>query len=142
MSTIPTGSSGDKEFWARWTPPLTFIVTFDGNGGSAIAPLTIGEYEKIPKPADPTRPGFTFGGWYSNNTAYDFDTRITEATTLTAKWIKYTVIFNSREGSTVPSQTVEQHGATVTKPVDPTRTGYSFAGWYYEEYRYGNGRCP
>ena len=55
--------------------------------------------------------------------------------TLYAKWTptgsqtSYTVTFNSAGGSSVPSQTVVD-GGKVTRPEDPTRTGYFFTGWY------------
>jgi len=39
------------------------------------------------------------------------------------------VLFDTNGGSFVPSQTVN-HGDKITKPVDPTKTGYIFAGWY------------
>ena len=42
---------------------------------------------------------------------------------------KYTVTFNVNGGSSVSAQSVET-GKLVTKPVDPTREGYIFAGWY------------
>ena len=41
---------------------------------------------------------------------------------------KYIVSFDTKGGSTVPSQTVEE-GTKTQKPSDPTRTGYTFAGW-------------
>ena len=40
----------------------------------------------------------------------------------------YTVTFNSKGGSRVTVQTV-QEGDTVEKPVDPTLQNYGFAGW-------------
>ena len=43
----------------------------------------------------------------------------------------YTVTFNSNGGSEIAAQTVEE-GAIVTKPDDPTRSGYIFAAWYRE----------
>ncbi len=43
--------------------------------------------------------------------------------------LKYTVTFDSNGGSAVKSVDVE-NGGTVTKPTDPTREGYTFAGWY------------
>ena len=41
----------------------------------------------------------------------------------------YTVEFNSNGGTEVESQKV-QEGSKVTKPTDPTRSNYTFAGWY------------
>ncbi|MCR5100709.1 MAG: InlB B-repeat-containing protein, partial [Butyrivibrio sp.] len=48
-----------------------------------------------------------------------------------AKWKakEYTVSFDTKGGSEVTSQTVK-HNNTATKPVDPTKEGHEFAGWY------------
>lgn len=45
---------------------------------------------------------------------------------------RYTVTFDSNEGSVVESKTVES-GSTVNEPTDPTRDGYTFAGWWTDE---------
>ncbi len=44
----------------------------------------------------------------------------------------YTVTFNSNGGTSVASQTVSE-GGKITKPTDPTKTGYTFSGWYLSE---------
>ena len=44
----------------------------------------------------------------------------------------YTVSFESNGGTAVDSQEITENG-TVTKPEDPTREGYTFAGWYADE---------
>ena len=44
----------------------------------------------------------------------------------------YTVSFESNGGTAVDSQEITENG-TVTKPEDPTREGYTFAGWYVDE---------
>ena len=64
-------------------------------------------------------------------TASDLNT-ITETTTLYARPKGNTVTFNSNGGSAVDSQTV-RIGSTATRPTDPTRTGYTFAGWYSDK---------
>ena len=58
------------------------------------------------------------------------DSDVTVDVTFTAK--DYTVTYESNGGSTVPSQTVK-YNETANKPADPTRSGYTFAGWYPEE---------
>ena len=58
------------------------------------------------------------------------DSDVTVDVTFTAK--DYTVTYESNGGSTVPSQTVK-YNETANKPADPTKSGYTFAGWYTEE---------
>lgn len=43
--------------------------------------------------------------------------------------LTYSVTFNSNGGNAVPSQIVK-YNETATPPIDPTRTGYVFSGWY------------
>jgi len=45
----------------------------------------------------------------------------------------YTVTFDSRGGTDVPSQTDVMFGEYVTEPEAPTREGYAFTGWYADE---------
>ena len=58
------------------------------------------------------------------------DSDVTVDVTFTAK--DYTVTYESNGGSTVPSQTVK-YNETANKPANPTKSGYTFAGWYTEE---------
>ena len=64
-------------------------VTFESNGGSAVTPQTV-EYNKAAtKPADPTKSGMTFTGWFTDadcTKAYDFSTPVTADITLYAGW--------------------------------------------------------
>ena len=48
---------------------------------------------------------------------------------------KYTISFETDGGSVVEAQQVER-GSKVTKPDDPTKDGYAFAGWYLGEEEY------
>jgi len=107
----------------------TATVTFD----SGVASQTVEYGAKATKPADPTKTGYTFAGWYNGETAYDFNTAVTGNLTLTAKWVinKYTVSFDSG----VAAQTVE-YGAKATKPADPVKEGFVFSGWYKGETAY------
>ncbi|MEG2658934.1 MAG: InlB B-repeat-containing protein, partial [Clostridiales bacterium] len=83
----------DNEYnrlYVSWAA-TTFTVTFNTNGGSAVADITgVVSGSKINKPTDPTKKGYTFGGWYTDNkfaTAWEFDkSTVTANTTLYAKW--------------------------------------------------------
>ena len=114
-------------------PNLKFIVTFDNEGTRTTAIIDNGA--KLTAPAAPTKEGYRFGGWYYDNSGskakWNFDTdTVTRAMTLTAKWVRtYTVTFETSGGRAVDPVTVDA-GSTVTKPADPTKSGYTFGGWY------------
>lgn len=64
-------------------------VSFDTDGGTAIADQTVRVGAKAEKPADPTKSGYTFAGWYKEDTfttVFDFDDAITADTTVYAKF--------------------------------------------------------
>ena len=114
-----------------------YSVTFDSDGGSKVDTITVTEGNTATKPADPTKNGFTFGGWYLGETKYNFSSPVTDNITLKASWVQitYTVTFDSDNGSGVESQTVAE-GSTPTKPTDPIKTGFNFGGWYLGETKY------
>ncbi|MBQ8399986.1 MAG: InlB B-repeat-containing protein [Clostridia bacterium] len=113
-------------------------VSFNANGGS-VSPATIivtygSKYGTLPTP---TRTGYTFKGWY---TAASGGTQITASTTVSttapqtlyAQWsaINSTVTFDANGGSvSTASKTVTYSSTYGTLPT-PTRTGYTFKGWY------------
>ncbi len=68
-------------------------VSFETGEGSKVDFQTTAD-GKLVKPADPTRDGYTFGGWYTDEAcaqAYDFSTPVTADLTLYAKWTKNAV---------------------------------------------------
>ena len=128
--------SESTTIYAQWKD-ITYTVTFNSDGGSPVNSQNIVKGQLATKPADPTRTGYTFLGWFLGENEYNFTTPITGDITLVAKWQKddggekqiFTVSFNSNGGSQVDPQQVEEE-QKVTKPADPTRDGYDFAGWY------------
>ncbi len=71
--------------------PDVYTVTFDSNGGSAVAPAEgIKEGDPVSEPTAPTKDGYSFEGWYTDTgltSSWDFSSdTVTEATTLYAKW--------------------------------------------------------
>lgn len=106
-----------------------YTVTFQSEGGSEVA-SQIRANTPADQPADPTKEGYTFIGWYNGESEWDFETPVTADLTLTAKWQinQYTITFDTAGGSEVPSIT-QDYGTAITPPAAPTRTGYTFAGW-------------
>lgn len=122
-----------------------YTVTFNAYGGSPTPDEQhVKSGEKAVLPVAPTLKGYTFAFWYlgedeQNATAYDFNTPVTENITLTAKWNinKYTVTFDSYGGTPVPPAQEVEYGLTATKPATaPTKTGYTFDGWYLGDEKY------
>ena len=106
-----------------------YTVTFQSEGGSEVA-SQIRANTPADQPADPTKEGYTFIGWYNGESEWNFETPVTADLTLTAKWQinRYTITFDTAGGSEVPSIT-QDYGTAITPPAAPTRTGYTFAGW-------------
>lgn len=77
-------------------------VKFDTQGGSSIDDQTPASGSTVAKPADPTREGYTFAGWFSDaacTKAYDFATAVTADMTLYTKWVKYPADNNGGNGN-------------------------------------------
>ncbi len=121
-STMP---AENMTITAKWNINK-YTITFDSNGGTAVDPITQDYGTAITAPSDPTRTGYTFAGWDKAIPA----TMPAENMTITAKWNinKYTITFDSNGGTAVDSIT-QDYGTAITAPSDPTRTGYTFAGW-------------
>lgn len=146
-----TEITSDIKLVAKWssTSAEKWTVDFDSNGGSIVSSVVVTDGDTIEAEPTTTKEGYKFVGWYLDDKPFDFDTIITKNITLTAKWEKesnqgssnevvkpekpvtvtYTVSFDSNGGSTVKSQTVTKD-STAKEPSDPTRSGYTFLGWY------------
>ena len=73
-----------------------YWVTFDSDGGSAIDSQFVFDKISLNDQTKPTKPGYTFDGWYNGSTKVVDGTQITEPMTLKAHWtpkqVSYTVI--------------------------------------------------
>ncbi len=106
---------------------IQYTVTFESNGGSAVASQTVAENQVAVKPADPTRAGYVFGGWYLDSActvAYDFATPVTGNLTLYAKWNSQGGGSGGGGGSYTPPSNTEKHpdGSTTTTVTKPDGT--------------------
>ncbi|WNR45164.1 InlB B-repeat-containing protein [Paenibacillus roseipurpureus] len=143
-----TGSDtvlGTTTLYANWTP-APYVVTFDTNGGTDVAQLSVNYGSTITTaPTAPTKEHYIFDSWYkdSNRTipwTFGTDTgsdTVLGTTTLYANWtpVNYNVYFETSEGSNVPKVTTS-YGSTIAVPDPaPTKANYTFAGWYKDSDR-------
>lgn len=127
-SSEATSPSSSSEVLVEYT------ITFESNGGTAVTAISAYEGGAVTAPTPPTKTGYTFAGWYADaalTTVYAFTTMPDHDVTVYAKWTinQYTISFESNGGSAVSSLT-QNYGTVVTEPSDPTKTGYTFSGWY------------
>ncbi|MFQ8696782.1 MAG: S-layer homology domain-containing protein [Peptoniphilus harei] len=159
----------DRIIYAKFTKKAPevkkFDVTFYSKGGSTVATQTIEEGKTATKPTAPTRKGYTFKGWYTDDgvfvNRFNFDTEITENTNLYAKWEEEKPAVPTKEdlyisdieydGNYVTGKVTSKgeavKDATVTLKIDGSKTGYTdetdaygrfkvYLGKYYDDYRY------
>ena len=82
--------TGDITLKANWII-INYKVIFDSNGGTLVPDVLNNAGKPVEKPANPTRTGFRFGGWLTEEgTLWNFDTIITGEIRLTAQWFSKT----------------------------------------------------
>lgn len=114
---------------------IEYNVEFNSNGGSIIEEQSIKQGETITKPIAPTKEGFIFQYWESNNKEYNFKNKVSNDIVLNAVWKlednvkKYKVTFN--DGNSNNSVEVVA-GEVVNEPEEPIKSGSNFIGWYID----------
>lgn len=105
-----------------------FTITFK-DGNTTLYEITQDYGTDVTAPADPTKEGYTFAGWDIAIPA----TMPAGNMTITAQWTvnQYTITFDTAGGSAIAAIT-QDYGTAITAPADPTKTGYTFAGWDVE----------
>ena len=128
--TFPFEVTKDLTLYAKWEEN-TYNVHFELNGGAGVSDLKTNKIEKEPLPK---REGYTFLGWYLeesfiNKVTFPFE--VTKDLTLYAKWLEntYNVHFELNGGAGVSDLKTNK----IEKEPLPTRHGYTFLGWYLEE---------
>lgn len=139
VTSIKSTDTGDKTFYAEWEL-VGYGIMYITNGGEII-----GEYataysygDSITLPANVTRTGYTFGGWFDNeNFSGHAITAISPDDTggkiCYAKWTAAVYkIYYETSGGTINSGQIDEYtyGNAVILPTDVTRTGYKFLGWH------------
>ncbi len=139
VNVIVASGSGIT-LYPQWQAEGYYInYVLSGGENNANNP-SLGYYDKTVVLADPTRTGFTFDGWYSDST---YTTRVTQieagnrkSVTLYAKWVpkQYAITYKLNGGKNHKSNPTGYTGETSTITLKkPTRTGYTFAGWYSDK---------
>jgi len=143
VESITLGTTGDVIVFARWEELAagTVLVSYEAfDGTPAPSPMTVNVDEPFSAPTAPTKTGYTFGGWYKENTfvtIWNFAVDTTDvAITLYAKWnvITYDITYLNLEGATNNNPTsynIETPTITLEKP--GLRTGFAFVGWFDDE---------
>ena len=144
-----------KAQWEKENPGVAErTVTFMALGGafadgSDVQTFTVKAGETVLEPTAPVKESYTFKWWTKDRSAkYDFTVAVTEDIVLYAMWEKqqsvtkeHTVTFMAlggafADGTDVQSFTVKD-GATVRKPQDPAKKGFTFQGWTLDGAPYG-----
>ncbi|MBP5308658.1 MAG: leucine-rich repeat protein [Clostridia bacterium] len=128
----------------RFLKKVSYEVTYNTDGGSAVTKATVLNGKTLDKPADPSKAGYDFVGWYADadyKTPFAFgSTPITANTTIYARYAEktglgteFTVSFDTGNGVAVPAQNTVG-GKLYNLPV---LAGAGFAGWYVSDAQNG-----
>lgn len=125
----------------RFLKKVNYTVKYETNSGSTVANETVVNGKTLAKPADPTRDGYVFVGWYTDSsfaTPFAFGVQpITADTTVYARWadksdidteFKVTLDLGYEGADTLNPITTK--GGKVYDLPTPERTGYTFGGWW------------
>lgn len=132
----------DVTLYAVWSRnPVYYTVTFNANGGTvSTASRKYQANTALGTLPTPARTGYKFSGWYTAKTGGTkvlATKKVTANTTLYAHWTKnpavtkYTITLNANGGTvSKKSVSVAKNAAYLSLLPTPTRSGYTFAGWY------------
>lgn len=116
-------------------------IFFNSNGGSEVNPVEVEKGKTLELPDRPTKAGFVFDGWFTDEELtleYDVNTVIETSFTLNAKWLEegkeiMMVTFDYGYYGAIPESRVlrvEKGNMVRAISVEPTRKGYDFGDWF------------
>ncbi len=142
VDCIPQGSETDYVLYAHWEL-ITYNVVFYSNS-DYITSLSYNIETGVSNLPVPFENGYTFVNWYQNSNLSGEAITAIEAGTygniaLYAKWAldNYSITFNSNGGSKLASQSYNIETEISSLPT-PTKSGYTFVGWYQNSNFIGN----
>ncbi|MBQ3571398.1 MAG: InlB B-repeat-containing protein, partial [Clostridia bacterium] len=141
--------AADTTLTPKWQV-ISNTITLDANGGTVESESVTATYGEVYTLPEPTRAGYTFGGWFLSGSLAAFEDgvewELLQDITLTAKWTAntYTVTYSNTERvkdtilvtydynhtDSTPTTVTLTNGQTLTYPTMPVRSGYVFTGWY------------
>ena len=135
VTEIPAGSTGAREFWAKWSPTeYTITYNLDNGTNNANNPTM---YTIVDTPIvleKPSKPGYTFNKWIDENG--DTVVRIAKDAigniVLTAVWLidSYSITYDIDGGINNHANPISYViSDTPVKLEAPEKTGYVFDGW-------------
>jgi len=138
-SEVTTGTvfTTNTTIYAQWTLN-SYTITFNPNGGT-VSPIfnSTGENGRLADLPTPTRPDYTFNGWFTEatgGTGVTTSTTFNSDTIIYAQWtlITYTIKFDANGGPINPPPTTTGEGWTLANlPTLAIRDdGYTFDGWF------------
>ncbi len=134
-----TPVTSDITLVAEWAKKEeVWVVTLDTDDGSLTTKVNVKKGEKLAKPEDPERAGYTFVSWQLNGKDYDFNKIVEKDITLKAVWKerKLKVTFDSAGGSAVKTQEIKLNGTATEPKTKPTKAGWTFVEWQFEGNKY------
>ena len=118
----------DLELYAVWSDAYTVTLRNGDTDTTVLVPQNSAIGSRIP--ADPTKKGYTFEGWFNGEEKLTAETVIS---VYTAQWspITYTIAFSGGEGGQGAMDSIPAtYDQEVTLPKNTfTRPGYYFNGW-------------
>ena len=121
----------DLDLYAVWSDAYTVTLRNGDTDTTVLVPQNSAIGSRIP--ADPTKKGYTFEGWFNGEEKLTAETVISGDVTYTAQWspITYTIAFSGGEGGQGAMDSISAtYDQEVTLPKNTfTRPGYYFNGW-------------